>query len=154
MACLAGWRVAQAEPVDVSKGFYDNAIVTASNPMLVSDLMATVAGTVTFSITDLRLGDLLSSLSTSITLFDGRKLQLEGSSSAVFDVGANQRFTTSIYAQASGTKGWGVYALDIGFSPKVSEVPLPLGAWLLLSGFGLLATRVRRAQVIGSPLSA
>jgi hypothetical protein len=147
MVALAAAGATRASPVDIGgNGYDDNVVTTPSSPLTVWDFVAGVSGTVTLNVTDLKLGDLLSALSTSIALFDGRKLQLEGTSSMVFDVGANQRFTTSIYAQTSGTRGWAAYNLNLAFVPKVSQVPLPLGGWLLLGGCGLLATRARRTH--------
>jgi hypothetical protein len=34
--------------------------------------------------------------------------------------------------------------LDLSFAPRVSEVPLPAGLWLLASGLAALASRARR----------
>jgi len=147
MSALIAAGATRASPVDIGgNGYDDNVVTMPSSPLAVWDFVAGVSGTVTLKVTDLKLGDLLSALSTSISLFDGRKLQLQGTSSVVFDVGANQRFTTSIYAQTSGTKGWAAYNLNLSYVPKISEVPLPLGGWLLLGGCGLLATRARRTH--------
>jgi hypothetical protein len=145
--CLAASASASRASViiDISNsGYDDNVVATPASPLAVWDFVATVSGTVTLKVTDLKLGDLLSALSTSISLFDGSKLQLEGTGNAVFDIGPNQRFTTTIYAQASGSKGWAAYNLDLAYTPKISQVPVPLAGWLLLSGCGVLATRVRR----------
>jgi hypothetical protein len=150
-----GAHTAWASPVDIgSSSFNDNIIVLPSSALVVTDFLAEVTGTVTLTVTDLHLGDLLSTLSTSITLFDGRRLQLEGSKTAVFDIGANQRFTTSIYALSTGAKGFGVYNLDVAFKARVSEVPLPLGGLLLLTGCGLLSTRIRRTRLAADPVCA
>jgi hypothetical protein len=148
---LAGAGMAEANPVDISgSGGFHDAVIARPTSYVVTDFIAATAGTVTLTTHDMKWGDILSALSTSINTFDGQKLLLTGDATAVFDIGANQRFTASIYAWANGTKKYGLSSLDISFVSKMSQVPLPLGAWLLLSGAGLLATRTRRRQHIAA----
>lgn len=145
----AGWgAAAQAETIDVGSGRNDNQIVMPST-LNVTDFFASAAGTITLNVKDMHWGDLLSTLSTSITTFSGQRFQQQGDASFVFDIGANERFTTSIYAVTSGSKGFGLYSLDIAFMPNASAVPLPLGVWTLLAGIGLLASRLRRVRPVG-----
>jgi hypothetical protein len=146
LLCAAG--TASADMVDITAGGWTGSSMARPTTLDVRDFAATTAGTVTLSTLDVytltggKWGSLLDSLSTSISTAPGQTLQLLGNATIMFDIGANQRFTSSTYASANG--GLGAYILDVRFTPRATEVPLPLGGWLLLSGVGLLVTRMRR----------
>jgi hypothetical protein len=91
------------------------------------------------------LGALLQSLETYISTNGVTKYTLTGPGSLVFTVESQQRFAASIYAVAKPSPGYGAYDLRVDFAAQALTVPLPAGAWLLLSGVaGLTAMRRRR----------
>jgi hypothetical protein len=136
---------ARAELVNVGSGAHSAVVVRPAN-FNVNEFVSAVAGTVTLTVRDMKWGDVLSSLSTTVSLFKRDDLLLANSAQAVFDVGVGERFTTSIYAATSGKKGFGMYALDISFVPKATPVPVPAAGWLLASGVAALASLRRRRR--------
>jgi hypothetical protein len=153
LLCTAG--TAGAEMIDITTGGWTGSSMARPNTLEVRDFAATTAGTVTLSTVDVftltggSWGSLLSSLSTSIDTASGQALQLLGNATVIFEIGANERFTSTSYAAASG--GLGAYILDVRFTPRVTQVPLPLSGWLLLAGVGLLASRLRTSAMHAVP---
>jgi hypothetical protein len=116
----------------------------------VTEFVSAVAGTVTLSVQRIEWGDLFSQLSTTIALLDRDDVSLTGNAIKVFDVTAGETFAASIYAQVTGVVGYGAYRLDVLFIPKMSQVPLPPAAWLLLSGLGMWVVVARRRRKVAA----
>lgn len=140
---------ADAIPLGVAPGtttFHDGVLVRPSS-FNVDEFISSVAGTVQLSVQRINWGDLLTQLSTTVSLPDQPDLKLAGNAAVMFDVAAGEHFSTSIYAQASGTLGYAAYQMDLLFLPSAAQVPLPAAGWLLLSGLAVVAlvTRRRRA---------
>jgi hypothetical protein len=116
----------------------------------VNEFVSVVAGTVTLSVQRIEWGDLFSQLSTTVALLGRPDLQLAGNAVTVFDVTVGETFATSIYAQVAGPGGYGAYRLDVLFIPRMSQVPLPPAAWLLLSGLGMWMIVARRRREVAA----
>jgi hypothetical protein len=143
----------QADEVKIDSAPFYALVVADPNAHFVQDFLSSLAGTVTLATADLRASnpasglDLLTGLRTDVAIFGSAQplaLQLNGTGGLTFEVGANQRFTTSLYALAAGSTGFGMATLNLSFAPRVSEVPLPAGLWMLASGLAVLASRARR----------
>jgi hypothetical protein len=151
MLCAGGLcGVARAEPIQIGPSpgteyFHDGVLVRPSS-FEVNEFVSSVAGKVTISVQRIDWGDLFSQLSTTVSLFDRPDLVFNGNALTMFDVTAGERFTTSIFGQVARTGGFGAYRLDILFLPSGTQVPLPAGAWLLLSGLAALLIVARRGQ--------
>jgi hypothetical protein len=143
---LLGTGLGHATMVSVEGGYEDAAVVRGSN-FDVRTFVNQRAGTVTLKVTDLNWTDLLQSMSVSVSLANGIQLALTGPGTLVFDIDADQYFTTSVYAMTKPSKRIGLYAMDYSFQPSVVTVPLPAGGWLLLGGLSALATRFRRRRM-------
>lgn len=143
--------VARAETIQLgstspaTQYFHDGVLVRPAS-FEVNDFIAMVAGTVTVSVQRIEWGDLFSQLSSTIALANKPDLLFNGNATTAFDLVAGESFTTSIFAQTSGALGYGAYRLDVLFLPSVTQVPLPPGGWLLLSGLGMLAYLARRRR--------
>lgn len=136
---------ANAEAIDLSAApVPGQTILVWPESHLVHDFTSAVAGTVTLSVARVPWADLLSILSTAVAFEDRPQLTLNQTAQVMFQLGAGERFTTSVFARAGGPKGYGAYSLDISFLPSVSEVPLPAAGWLLLSALGVAAVATRR----------
>lgn len=137
---------AAATMVDIAtlEGGYHAAVMAQPSALLLGDLMSSSAGTVTLTTKTFDFGDLLSVLTTNVFIEGAPALTLTGPGTLVFNVGANQIFSTSLRIAAAGPKGYGMAGYDLSFAPSVATVPLPAGVWLLAGGIGLLASRVRK----------
>ncbi len=142
-ACL-GCGASSATMIDIGAG-HEAAVSVRNSDFSVSTFVSEQAGTVTLNLIDLNWKDLLQSLSTSITVSNGMQFSMNGPGILQFDIGANQFFTTSIYALTRPSRVLGLYGVDYNFKPA-APVPLPAAGWLLLGGLSLLAARVRRRQ--------
>lgn len=134
-------------PVDIAtlSGGYHLAVMVQPSALVLEDFRSSIAGTITLTAKTFSWGDLLSVLSTNVFIDGGAALALTGPGTLAFDVGANQLFSTSLRATAAGPRGYALAGLDLSFVPKVSQVPLPAGLWLLASGIGLIgAARKKR----------
>jgi hypothetical protein len=134
---------------------YSATVVSDPVGHAVKDFTSTLAGTVNLSATDLRFSapnlDLLTGMVTNVALMSGGPtLVLSGTGVLEFQIERNQSFTTSLYGLAAGPTGIGMASLNLSFTPRVGEVPLPAGVWLLASGAALLAARSRRRASAGA----
>lgn len=145
LAALALYAApASATLIDLGPSYSDTAPVIGSN-LSVTEFKAPTAGVVTLTVIDDKLGALLQSLETYISTNGVTKYTLTGPGSLVFTVESQQRFAASIYAVAKPSPGYGAYDLRVDFAAQAVSVPLPAGAWLLVSGVaGLTGLRRRR----------
>ncbi len=138
---------AHAEPIDLSIGpVPGQTILVWPASFLAHEFTSPVAGKVTLSVERVVWADLLSQLSTTVSLEGRPDLQLSGNAQVMFDISAGERFTTSVYALAAGPRGYGAYSLDISLLPSLTQVPIPPAGWLLLSALGVLALMARRRR--------
>jgi hypothetical protein len=129
-------------------GGYHVAVKAQPRAMVLEDFFSSREGTVTLTTKTFQWGDLLSELSTNVFVAGAPKLTLANTGSLVFSVGAGQVFSTSLRLATTGPKGYGMAGFDMSFVPKVTQVPLPAGLWLLASGVALLAGGARRRRDI------
>jgi hypothetical protein len=129
-------------------GGYRVAVMAQPRAMALGDFLSSLEGTVTLTNRTFQWGDLLSELSTNVFVAGAPVLTLTGTGSLVFNVGAGQIFSTSLKLATTGPKGYGMAGFDMSFVPKVTQVPLPAGLWLLASGVALLAGGARRRRDI------
>jgi hypothetical protein len=135
-----------AEMIDPSGDHADPTFAVLGTNIQLTEFASSKAGTVTLTLHQVPWGALLSTLSTTIS-FSGRDdLHMTGYGQTIFDVAQNERFTTGIYAVASGLYRYGAYRFDMQFTPRVAEVPLPAAGWMLLTGMAALAARSRRRR--------
>jgi hypothetical protein len=148
LVATAFGAAAQAEPIDLSFGpVPEQTVLVWPASFLVHEFTSQVAGTVTVSVERVVWADLLSQLSTTVSLEGRPDLQLSGNAQVMFDIMAGERFTTSVYALAAGPRGYGAYSLDISFLPGLTQVPIPAAGWLLLSALGVVALVKPRRRV-------
>lgn len=146
LVATAFGAAAQAEPIDLSAPVPKQTVLVWPASFLAHEFTSQVAGTVTLSVERVVWADLLSQLSTTVSLESRPDLQLSGNAQVMFDISAGERFTTSVYALAAGPRGYGAYSLDISFLPSLTQVPIPPAGWLLLSALGVLAFMARRRR--------
>jgi hypothetical protein len=129
-------------------GGYHVMAMTQPRALVLEDFFSTQEGTVTLTTKTFQWGDLLSELTTNVFVAGAPALTMTGKGSLVFNVGAGQVFSTSMRLAATGPMGFGLGGFDMSFAPKLTQVPLPAGVWLLASGVALLAGGVRRRHDI------
>jgi hypothetical protein len=129
-------------------GGYHVSIKAQPRAMALEDFFTSLEGTVTLTTRAFQWGDVLSELTTNVFVAGAPALTLTGAGSLVFNVGAGQVFSTSLRLATTGPRGYGMAGFDISFVPKVTQVPLPAGLWLLASGVALLAGGSRRCRDI------
>jgi hypothetical protein len=135
---------------------YHLTVMAQPSALALQDFVSSTAGTVTLTARTFAWGDLLSVLTINVFIEGAAPLVLNGTGTLVFEVGANQVFSTSLRMTATGPRGYGMAGFDLSFVPLVAPVPLPAGVWLLASGLALLAasTRRRRGQVTRADITA
>jgi hypothetical protein len=100
------------------------------------------AGTVTVTLQDLGWEGPFSSLSFAATTSTSLLAQLAAPGSLTFGIAGAGNYFATVYGVADPNFGSGLYSLNLKYSP----VPLPMAAWLLLSGLALLPRKTNRHQ--------
>jgi hypothetical protein len=151
LACFALSTGARAEAIDIAAEPVPEFTVLAwPVSHMVNEFTSSVSGVVTLSVSRVDWGDLFSYLSTAIALPNQPLLTGSGDAQFMFNITAGERFITSIFAAAAGPRGYSAYSLGIAFAPRLSQVPLPAAAWLLLSGLAGLGVVARRRRATGA----
>lgn len=148
-ASLATSSLAAAEPVNLAATDYHLTVVAYPSALVVGDFYSSVAGTVSISTRTFDFGDVLSTLSTNVFLGKGGgpAFSMDGAGSLMFEVSADQYFTTSFYMVSQGLHNYGLAAFDVTFSSAVpTPVDLPGTLWMLAGGVGLLLGWPRRGR--------
>lgn len=140
----------QAAMIDPAGDHANPTFSVLGTNMQVTEFVSSQAGTVTLTLGQVAWGELLETLSTTISFTGRDDLHLDSYGQSIFNVAQNERFTTAIYAVAAGVYKFGAYRFDLQFTPSVGQVPLPAAGWMLLSGIAALAARSRRRRAIGS----
>ncbi len=136
-----------AEMIDPAGVHANPTFSVLGTNMQLTEFSSSQAGTVTLTLYEVPWGDLLASLTTTISFTGREALRMTGYGQSIFEVAKDERFTTGIYAVAAGIYKFGAYRFDMQFTPKVGQVPLPAAGWMLLSGMAALAARSRRRQL-------
>ena len=158
LAILSGafalWPQARAEQILASQ-----TVLVAGTAAETFALNAPSAGTVDVTITDLGWPTAMKSLSFSASTATSvlETTLLSGSNSYELSVTGPLALYAHISGEAAslgipGLPSYGLFSFQAMFTPLVSEVPLPSGAWLMASGLfammgiGLLARRFTAAR--------
>jgi len=120
-----------------------NVMVTLPSAPTVETLALASAGTLTVTVFDIGVPQLLQSLSFAITDTNSVLQKLTNAGTLTYSVTGPMTLFANVYAVPDSSAGTGVYHINVSFAPTV---PLPAAGWLLFSGLtGLTAFR-RKAQ--------
>ncbi len=145
LACMATPAMAGRVELEDGDTYHDSIFVNTSD-FKVTDFHSKVAGTVTLRIKDVGWVDLLESLSTFVSSAGKTVFTRKGNDEWSFQVDREETFSTGIYALTHGVRHYGLYEIETHFkaAPALAPVPLPAGAWLLVSALSLLPALRRR----------
>jgi hypothetical protein len=128
--------------------FDKNVMATMPATPKTESFNITQAGTLSVTISDLGLPQMLQSLSFAIADSKGVLKRLNGVGTLTLDIAGPQALFLDVYASPNASIGFGLYHIDGNFVPSV---PLPFASWLLLSGLLGIGTLWRKHVAVTNP---